>query len=423
MIKNADIEIDGITIIAGENNSGKSTVSKVLYSVFNSFYQIYKKISMERIDVISRIISSSFHREGIGFMLSMICAEKITNEINKNKSKYRNDINLLQSYITSMLIQNNETLKKHIKKIDFKRISEKIIQVFNVSDNEIHVTTLHKMMQLEFSDQIVNLNNTDNNGEIILRIKGEEVKITFSSNGETTVGLSGVFDLNTEIIYIDDPFVIDNFRYRPRVLTQYLEHREHLALKLVREIFDEMEGNRIPRNTIDHIITSKKLECILEKINNVCSGDFVRKDLSMAYKESKSGNVYNMTNISTGIKTFFLLKVLLLNGSIEENGTIILDEPESHLHPEWQLLFAEIIVLLQKDFNLHILINTHSPYFLNAIEVHSYNHGIHSRCKYYLAENIDNSSVISDVSNNIEKIYEKLARPLQDLENMRYLND
>ena len=130
-----------------------------------------------------------------------------------------------------------------------------------------------------------------------------------------------------------------------------------------------------------------------------------------------------MTNISTGLKTFAILKALLLNGSIEENGTIILDEPESHLHPEWQLVFAELIVLLQKEFNLHILINTHSPYFLNALEVYSYKHGIFLRCKYYLAEIINKSSIISDVSNNIERIYEKLARPLQDLENMRYSND
>ena len=39
-VKHADIVIDGITVIAGENNTGKSTVGKVLYSTFNSLYQI-----------------------------------------------------------------------------------------------------------------------------------------------------------------------------------------------------------------------------------------------------------------------------------------------------------------------------------------------------------------------------------------------
>lgn len=73
------------------------------------------------------------------------------------------------------------------------------------------------------------------------------------------------------------------------------------------------------------------------------------------------------------MKSFIIIKTLLQNGSIDENGIIILDEPEIHLHPEWQLKFAEIIVLLQKEFGLNILLNTHSPYFLNAIEVYSKN--------------------------------------------------
>ncbi|WP_240148693.1 AAA family ATPase [Streptococcus sp. 2001] len=71
------------------------------------------------------------------------------------------------------------------------------------------------------------------------------------------------------------------------------------------------------------------------------------------------------------MKTFYLIKSLLENGVIRENGTLILDEPEVHLHPEWQLKFAEIIVLLQKEFGLHILINSHSPYLVEAIDIFS----------------------------------------------------
>ena len=33
MIKEADIILDGLTLIAGENDTGKSTVGKALYSV------------------------------------------------------------------------------------------------------------------------------------------------------------------------------------------------------------------------------------------------------------------------------------------------------------------------------------------------------------------------------------------------------
>ena len=137
------------------------------------------------------------------------------------------------------------------------------------------------------------------------------------------------------------------------------------------------------------------------------------------YTSAKYDAPIALSNISTGFKTFLILKTLLMNGAIEEGGTIILDEPEIHLHPEWQLVFAELIVLIHKEFGIHVLLNTHSPYFLNAIEVYAVKHGIDDKCKYYLASSNAEVSNIEDVTNNIEAIYSKLARPLQDLENER----
>jgi len=175
-------------------------------------------------------------------------------------------------------------------------------------------------------------------------------------------------------------------------------------------------------SSIDEITAARKLGNVLEKINSVCAGEIVKKSpRSFAYREGNSDVALDIVNMSTGLKTFAIIKTLLLNGSIEYNGTIILDEPEIHLHPEWQLVFAELIVLLQKEFNMHILLTTHSPYFLEAIEVYSLKHDIVNKCKYYLSENSGESANIMDVTNNLELIYAKLARPLQVLENERYI--
>ena len=48
---------------------------------------------------------------------------------------------------------------------------------------------------------------------------------------------------------------------------------------------------------------------------------------------------------------------------------------------------------------------------------------IADKCKYYLSETDGNLAYISDVTDDIEQIYSKLARPLQDLENERWQDD
>ena len=51
-IGTALVEINGITVIAGENNTGKSTVGKALYCLFSAFHDINDKIVI----IISQVI-------------------------------------------------------------------------------------------------------------------------------------------------------------------------------------------------------------------------------------------------------------------------------------------------------------------------------------------------------------------------------
>jgi predicted ATPase len=127
-----------------------------------------------------------------------------------------------------------------------------------------------------------------------------------------------------------------------------------------------------------------------------------------------------LSSISAGMKAFLIIKRLLELGEIKERNILILDEPEIHLHPAWQLQFAEILVLLQKEFDLTILLATHSPYFLNAVEVYSEKHKIKNRINIYLAENNGDTSDVREVTNNIDIIYKQLAMPFQKLEDIIY---
>ena len=128
----------------------------------------------------------------------------------------------------------------------------------------------------------------------------------------------------------------------------------------------------------------------------------------------------SLDSLSSGMKTFYLIKSLIDNGTIVQNGTLILDEPEVHLHPDWQVTLPEVIVLLQREMGLHILINTHSPYFLRAIEVFSGKYDTEDVVKYYLSYNEGDSARMKDVTFNISEIYKILSGPLQRIENEGY---
>ena len=229
--------------------------------------------------------------------------------------------------------------------------------------------------------------------------------------------ISNFNSLYTQAVYIDDPNVLDNctgWRFFPtrRYLTN--NHRNDLVNKILQK-----KSDQDVENALNEIISNDTLESIFELINPICAGNINYSSNILTIKNEDYEPI-DVRNLSTGLKSFVILKTLILNGWIENNGMIILDEPETHLHPQWQLVFAELIVLLQKKWNLHILINTHSPYFLNAIQVFSAKHSIADKCNYYLSENNGNVSDVSDVTDNVELIYRKLSRPLQTLENERY---
>ena len=415
-IAEASVELNGITVIAGENNTGKSTVGKVLFCIFNSFYKKKKKIDEERQDTIEEILAV-LDRRLINTSVSRADIGDFSQALLDNREQYIENSDLLQEYIEEWFLKKDETSQLDLKAESLGEFIEPITSILSVSDEEILKTVLQKKLSAEFNSQINNL-YSEEEGKIDLKIKETEVGMIIRNN--ELASIKNNFDLHTEVIYIDDPFVLDNLRSERSQLflnRNYANHQEHLKQKL-RKIDNRSEI----KVALNEIITTKKIDVILQKLDLICSGEMVRNRMSFVYQKKNSNVVFNMKNISTGLKTFVILKTLLLNNSLEENGTIVLDEPEIHLHPEWQLLFAELIVLLQKEFNMHILLNTHSPYFLRAIQVYSAKYEIADRCKYYLSENVDERAILKDVTTSIDEIYVKLAKPLESLENGRYCN-
>lgn len=398
MVKDTSVEINGITVIAGNNNTGKSTIGKALFAVFNSAYSIENQIKNERKRslkwIIDRSLTSQYNER-----LSLEIKEKIIDDLVKQRNDYTDNINKIEELLISNIqIEDRKALieiTKHIK------------EMLLVSDEKIVNTIFLRRLQTEFDGQIVNL-FAKSPGTIKLSIKDKDLVIKLY-NDDINVTMPNNYSLNTEAVYMDDPFVLDdkNRIFVPRTS----DHRTHLR----RKIYLNKENGMI-----NEIFANDKLEKIYEKINDVCSGNIIFDEYGPSYSEKTNNKKLSVKNLSTGLKSFVILKTLLLNGTIESNGTIILDEPEVHLHPKWQLLFAEIIVLIQKEFGLHVLLNTHSPYFLEAIDTYTRKYEVKDRCKYYLSSIVDeNYSYLEDVTDNIEKIYNELSAPLLILDKER----
>ncbi len=412
-LKNAEVVIDGITVITGENDTGKSTVGKVLWSVFNSFYKVYEQIEKERIDFVNEQIYSYVKNLDKSDNVKKKTLDMAIDIIQNYSIYYRNEENI-KNYITEKFKENNYFVDAKV----IEELTGDLYVVLGIKSIEIISSIIEQKLSTEFHDEIKNKNTEsqeETSVELCIRNKILNFNIEEGINvaGEFVENLKGDiddFDLTTEAVFIDNPFIIDDIE---NIFEQKKKnYRQHLVSKLY---YNRNE------NTVKKMYVNEKLEKIYKKLNSIASGKITIKNLDVYYKDSKME--INAKNLSTGLKTFAIIKMLLQNGTLEENGTIILDEPEIHLHPEWQLKFAELIVLLQKEFGMHILLTTHSPYFLNAIEVFSERHKIDDKCKYYVAENEGNSSIIKDVTGNTREIYRKLARPIQDLENIRYSSD
>jgi len=215
-------------------------------------------------------------------------------------------------------------------------------------------------------------------------------------------------------IFIDTPDLLAKFNYIKNTSVLLQQNKLNFALPI--EVTD-----LILRISQPLITTRKNSEFRILK--EIISGEiFYNKSKDdIFYKKNIEGNrkiILPMSKTSSGIKMFGYFQMLILNGTLGENSVLILDEPEVHLHPKWQLKMASFIVLLIKKYKIKILVNSHSPYMIDALKYYSDKENTNSN--FYLAQkNSDDTSTISDVTMDISPIFEKLTSPLRELRKMK----
>ena len=404
-IDSADIEIKGITIIAGLNGTGKSTVSRSLFAMFHSFSNISRKINWEKQYAIEKLFFSSNYFLEIYFINERDKSIEEISAILAGKTDKKNVYDILVRYF------NNHEL--------VEEVIDEIIKINSATNESLQNEIVSEIFLDEFNGYITNI-RSHKDSRIELKIRDFEIKVLFDYNNEL-LEVKEKKELAHEIVYIDDPFIIDSHNFSKKDVEWSFLSRTGEKITNHRMSLLSHYANTKNLTLIDRANLKDKLKVIYKKINDTLGSDM---SLFETDKDGISGSKrtrgLSLDSLSSGMKTFYLIKSLIDNGTIVQNGTLILDEPEVHLHPDWQVTLAEVIVLLQREMGLHILINTHSPYFLRAIEVFSGKYDTEDVVKYYLSYNEGDNAKMKDVTFNISEIYKVLSGPLQRIENEGY---
>lgn len=408
-IKEAEIELEGITVIAGYNDTGKSTIGKILYSVFNSLKSIDKSVNNKRKNDIQKVCSEittgvygNRHifmavEDGTGFLeIERILVKKIMEfKGDLTIDEYRNILN--------EVIAEEDKKGRESEIEDYVETSySKISAIKNTSQEDLYKEIIERYFSNIFFTQINNCYYPDEEAKINLNIKGKDIKLLFRNNKCMEIELP--INILHEAFLIDDPFILDNIVYGKSSLLG-ISIREQLIRKIMYQRDNLLDG------IFDAVVAKESLRKINDVLDKVVNGEIKNTKDGMQYISANHEEPISVMNLSAGLKGFVLIKTLLERGILKEKDVLILDEPEIHMHTEWQLIYAEIIVLIQKYFDMTILVTTHSSHFLQAIEYFSKKYEIENKCHYYLSKSKDGGVTFENVTNNIDKIHSEMVEP------------
>lgn len=403
-VETAQIEIEGVTVLTGYNGTGKTSICRALYGVTDSFSDINKKIhTLKRNSMIDvtmmlahgikeedNILSSSFYE----------LREDIVSFIN-SESEYKMDF-LSKDLVDALCIKNKVLISDDIINNFLNRINE----IIQRDDEEYLRFAILRNIKTIFRNQIGNVNLNKPSG-ILLGDNKTSYEIMFKN--DDLVGMSHTINTLVSPIYIEPENVLENYgrrykTYRPSFSPNLLKKHGLSSNDLTLEQYEYLEKN------------TKLIKRILNETTHGRLEDDPN-DSILTYHEEGLNEKISCGNIASGLKLFLIIQRLVENGVLNENRLLIIDEPEVNLHPEWQLNLARVLVLLNIQMGVRVVLSTHSPYFLKAVDYYLHEEKKCDVGHFYLTKETTNGLYTAvDVTNNKELIYKTMYKPLEELE-------
>ncbi len=414
-ISNFDVDISGLTVVSGENDSGKTALSKVVYSLgqSSSFYKFKRKLLVRNrikniYDKMFMILNKYIHihfpdekEEDLNGALSALMGFLYT----ARRMTSADDLEFDPRYV----VENAEYILNYFyiedddvrKELTYMVLSLKKISMDNVRFADHFLSSLKE----EFSNDLVKKNSESTFSEITITINDKISYVKFDN--KRIIAADGDFDI---------PFIDSTFIDGPSVflLEKALGQTDYVMRSKIRssvphhviDLCSKIDGTR---NTLSSISENDD-SCW--NMNDFYDGTISFEPEKEDFHLRKDGYVFSGNNVSSGVKALSVMDILNRGGYLNKESIIILDEPETNLHPKWQKKYAEAIVKLSQK-GVRILVNTHSPYMLESLKAYSGFYNIQS--KFYFSHKVQDEVNLVDTYGDISIIIDALSGPLRDL--------
>lgn len=366
-IEDAQIALNGITVLTGLNATGKSTISRMMY--YAGYYaNHYQELIDDRLNGMLEGITLYLLQ-----YLDLLPDDERMLFIFKGYRRFSHKpFEEEDAYLMIDTLQKHYESGAQVKSLDRERLGKVLGKQFK--NRQAFFKGLEELKEViegvyEFYRRLLK-----DRPPIFLRDKLSEL---FSTSKETLmksfsvregteeiVGPSrkdvGVFTSFDRVFYIDSP-MIANFSgdFPLGVLDQNWE-------ELIQFFYDGRTRSlsESEQRVADLLAGITRGQVVLPSKDQ----DGVMRTRKIYFTES-SGESYAIKEVATGIKSFALIQSLLQKGLLTERTLLIIDEPEAHLHPQWTVEYARIITTLHRELGVKFLLATHSPRLVQSLSL------------------------------------------------------
>lgn len=416
-IASADLRLEGITVVIGNNNMGKSTLGKVLYTALDAMAGLAEGIFDARVNYILRTARAPGYPymrrlfRPADFMLPSIGEDELLRRMESSPIFSTRSVGRLR------LTLESEKQDPAVLADLAGRLSDAFGKSHTISDEDLAHDVLTQRMDDYFNNQFLP-KYLGFHDESVVELEAIRCHVRSTWGGESPcLKLTGVPMVNSW--FVGSPYVLDAVSNPSRRLGGIALDPVHR--KVVAALRRSTSGALVARR-----VAADELSPIFDLLEQPIPAKFsVLEDGALGYFSENLTEPLSAANLSMGLKTFSVLRLMLERNVLRAGDAIVLDEPENHLHPAYQVLFAHIVVLLQRIYHLTILLTTHSPYFMQAIELYSRRYAAKDkekpRLSVYHPKKADSLGRVGfeEITDNMSEIYRKFAGAMRELDQLR----